>query len=101
MRVAVLIPLLMIAACTGDEGDVPFGGQMVGGPCSYDTSVIEAEVVRVEDNLVELSGPARDENFVMPIEDFGTAPEAGTEFTIRREMITRGTCTPEIYTIIG
>lgn len=71
----------------------------VGGPCSYEEQMIDAHVIVVEDDMVELAG-TDSESFYMPVESFPSAPEAGADYTIKAELITEGTCTPEIYTVI-
>lgn len=92
MRFILLCSLPILTACTG--------GPIVGGPCSYEESVIEARVVGVEDGLVEMSSAGADYTFMLDVDDFDAPPAPGTRVALRRERITEGTCTPEIYTIL-
>lgn len=78
---------------------VPDDSTIAGGPCSYDEAVIEAHVITIEDGQVELAETGG-ESFYMQAQDFPADVKAGDDFTIRAELITEGTCTPEIYTII-
>ncbi len=71
---------------------------IVGGPCSYEVSMLEAHVVAIEDDQVEMND--NDANvFYLQLSDFPSPPRPGDDYTIKREMITEGTCTPEIYTV--
>ncbi|MEM5516579.1 hypothetical protein WNY37_06435 [Henriciella sp. AS95] len=120
MRLIMLPALALLAsACGGGDSDLPADDMaaptppaetsivdesetdmpIVGGPCSYDDSVIDAHVITIEDGIVELAG-TDSESFYMPVEDFPSVPEAGADYTIKAELITEGTCTPEIYTVI-
>ncbi|MEQ8558817.1 MAG: hypothetical protein RIB03_10920 [Henriciella sp.] len=72
---------------------------VVGGPCTYEVAMLEAHVVAIDGNTVEMNDSDATP-FYMSVEDFETVPEAGEDFTIKREVITEGTCTPEIYTVI-
>lgn len=72
---------------------------IAGGPCTYDVAMVEAHVVVIEDDLVEMNDSSANP-FYLDLSDFDTPPQAGDDFTIKRETITSGTCTPEIYTIM-
>lgn len=117
----IIIPAIALfaAACGGGDGDLPADDMdapappsetsvaddsemdmpVVGGPCSYEETMIDAHVITIEDDLVELAG-SDSEPFYMPVEDFPSVPEAGADYTIKAELITEGTCTPAIYTVI-
>ena len=115
MKYAYLAAILLIAACGGDEPDTAPGDteavvetespdiidddEIAGGPCAYEETIIDAHVVAIEDDRVELA-MSGGEQFYIPTEDFPAPPRAGDDYTIRQELITEGTCTPEIYTVI-
>ena len=110
---------LLLTACGGGDSDLPLEDMaapappsesatvddsepdipIVGGPCSYEETVIDAHVIAVDDDLVELAGNGT-QSFYMQVGDFPSVPEAGADYTIKAELITEGTCTPEIYTVI-
>ncbi|WP_084397794.1 hypothetical protein [Henriciella aquimarina] len=73
--------------------------QIAGGACSYEVAMVEAHVVAIDGDTVEMNDSDAS-IFYMSVDDFETMPEAGEDFTIKREMITEGTCTPEIYTVV-
>jgi hypothetical protein len=96
-RITGLVPafaLFGLAAC-----HAPFE-PMVGGPCTYDTSIVEGTVVYVEESGARLKGE-NEEVFWVPLEYLGTLPEVGDTLTLQRQLITEGTCTPEIYTVLS
>ena len=105
MRLALVATATLLAtACgagdTDPAEDMPEDDmRIVGGPCSYDETVIEAEVIALEEDRIELARPDG-EPFYMRVEDFGRAPSPGETFTILWEQITEGTCTPDIYTVM-
>ena len=88
LALGLLIPL---AACDPR-------GPVVGGPCSYDSTVFEATISKVDDTDIIFDGP--DGEFYMSLSDFETTPSVGDTFTVKRDLITEGTCTPEIYSIM-
>lgn len=93
MRAHLLLPaLLILAACSPP-------GPIAGGPCSYETSVIEATAVEMDEDGV-LFDSAEGEVWV-PAEYLGALPAPGEALTLKRERITEGTCTPEIYSVDG
>ncbi|WP_321488986.1 hypothetical protein [uncultured Hyphomonas sp.] len=77
----------------------PFGpGPITGGPCSYETSVIEGTVTEVDEDGALFMG--EEGEFWVTSEYLGTLPEVGDTLTLQRERITEGTCTPEIYSVV-
>ena len=73
-------------------------GPIAGGPCSYETSEIDATVTEVDETGALFMGP--DGEFWVSDEYLGKLPAVGDTLTLKRELITEGTCTPEIYTVI-
>ena len=90
MRLIVPTAFLLLAAC-----DTP--GPIVGGPCSYETDTIEATAIEVDEDGVLFEGP--DGEFYVSGAYLGALPAPGDVLTLKRERITEGTCTPEIYTV--
>ena len=91
--IALVAALGALAAC-----DRVNPGPIAGGPCSYETSVIEATVTQVEEDGVLFEGPEGE--FWVSDEYLGTLPAVGDTMTLQREQITEGTCTPEIYSVV-
>ena len=73
-------------------------GPIVGGPCSYETSIIEATVIEADEDGAVFMGPEGE--FYVSDEYLRTVPDVGAILTLQRERITEGTCTPEIYTVL-
>ena len=117
MRLAILPTLaLFVAACGGSEPDLPGedtvaptppaedarvdydaeGGMIVGGPCSYETDIIEATVIESDEDGALFEGPDGTD-FYVSSEYVSPVPPVGETLTLKRERITEGTCTPEIY----
>lgn len=99
MRSHISIALLGLglAACS-PVSPIDDRGPIAGGPCSYETSVIDATVKEVDEDGALFLGP--DGEFWVSDEYLGALPEVGDMLTLKREQITEGTCTPEIYTVI-
>ncbi len=68
----------------------------VGGPCSYETTVVVAAVTQVTDTSVQLSEPEA-RPFTLPSTVFSEAPVVGQEFNFTKRKITKSTCSPLIY----
>lgn len=82
-----------LAACN------PVGpGPIAGGPCSYETSIIEGTVTEVDEDGALFMG--EEGEFWVPGSYLGKLPDVGDTLTLQRERITEGTCTPEIYSPI-
>lgn len=92
MRLTVLTAFLILAAC---EAPSPM---ITGGPCSYETDTITATVTETDEDGVFFEGP--DGEFYISGNDLDPRPEPGDVLTLKRERITEGTCTPEIYSVI-
>lgn len=93
MKRALLMALLVtgaVAAC-----DHPIGPHIVGGPCSYETSIVTGTVTEVDEDGALLMG--EEGEFWVQASYLGTLPAVGDTLTLQRERITEGTCTPEIY----
>ncbi|RAN35931.1 hypothetical protein [Hyphomonas pacifica] len=73
-------------------------GPVVGGPCSYDSTVFDVTVKAVDDAGITFDGP--DGEFRMSLSELETTPAVGETLTVKRDLITEGTCTPEIYSIM-
>lgn len=88
-RPAIVVSALgLAAACNGP-------GPIVGGPCSYETDIVEVTVSEVFEDGASVTGP--DGEFFLSVEYVRPVPAVGETLTIRRERIIEGTCTPEIY----
>lgn len=82
------------------EGDpvveeTPMDDIIVGGPCSYETDIVEATVIESDEDGALFDGP--DGEFYVSKEYISPVPAFGETLTIKRERITQGTCTPEMY----
>jgi len=85
--------LLGLSACN------PAGpGPIVGGPCSYETSIITGTVTEVDEDGALFTGDEGE--FWVPLDYLRTLPAVGETLTPQRERITEGTCTPEIYSVV-
>lgn len=84
---------LILSACEN-----PVNGPIAGGPCSYETSIVEATVTEADEDGAVFLGP--DGEFYVADEYLGTVPEVGETLTLKRELITEGTCTPAIYSVL-
>ncbi len=93
---ACLLALGLIVPPAACEAPVP--GPIVGGPCSYETTIIEAKVKETDEDGVLFEAPEGE--FWVPADYLGTQPEIGETLTLQRERITEGTCTPEIYSVV-
>ena len=71
---------------------------MTGGPCTYETSIIEASAVTVDTDGA-LFDSAEGEIFVAA-GDLPALPAPGETLTLQVERILEGTCTPEIVTVV-
>ena len=72
---------------------------IAGGPCSYETSIITATVIEVDEDGALFDGP--DGEAWVPAEYLGSLPEVGETLTLKRDRIVEGTCTPEIYEVVN
>ncbi|MDX1294481.1 MAG: hypothetical protein R3265_16815 [Hyphomonas sp.] len=72
--------------------------QIVGGPCSYETTILTATVAEVDEEGAVFNGP--DGEFWIPTSYLGTLPDVGDTLTLKRDRITEGTCTPEMYEVV-
>lgn len=89
-RLTLAAPMLTLAAC-----DHPIDPHIVGGPCSYETSIVTGTVTEVDESGALLMG--EEGEFWVQASHLGALPEVGDTLTLQRERITEGTCTPEIY----
>jgi len=85
--------LASLAAC-GPVGP----GPITGGPCSYETSIVQGTVTEVDEDGALLNG--EEGEFWVTAEYLRELPEVGDTLTLQRERITEGTCTPEIYSVV-
>nr|WP_321441630.1 hypothetical protein [uncultured Hyphomonas sp.] len=94
VRLTLLGGLLSgLAACGPDDP-----GPIAGGPCSYETSVIEGTVTEVDEDGALFMG--EEGEFWVSDEYLGKLPAVSDTIRFQRERITEGTCTPEIYSPI-
>jgi hypothetical protein len=76
----------------------PIGpGPITGGPCRYETSIIEGTVTEVDEDGALFMG--EEGEFWVTDDYLGTLPNVGDTLTFQRERIVEGTCTPEIYSV--
>ena len=70
---------------------------IVGGPCTYETTILEGIVTesRADGVLISASG----EEIYVPLEYIREPLEVDVEVTLKHQRITEGTCTPEIYSV--
>lgn len=87
---ALGLALVGLAACSG--------GGRAGGPCTYDSIEFSASVLELRDNVAEFEGP--EGRFTMSYSEMGERPELGQSLSFKLDLITSGTCTPEIYSVI-
>ena len=73
-------------------------GPITGGPCSYETSIVEGTVTEVDEDGALLVG--EEGEFWVTAEYLRDLPEVGDTLTLQRERIIEGTCTPEIYSVV-
>ncbi len=88
-----LVFLSSLAACGPIDR-----GPIAGGPCSYETSVIDGTVTEVDEDGALFMG--EEGEFWVPGSYLGKLPDVGDTLTLQRERITEGTCTPEIYSVV-
>ena len=79
-----------LSACQSD---------LVGGPCSYESDIIEAKVAGTEGDTVMFNGP--DGDFRLPASSLEGPLETGQTVTLERQRIVSGTCTPVMYNESG
>ncbi len=91
MRLVIIFMLATLGACTE--------GRFTGGPCSYDEADVAAAPTGYSENAVQFKN-SRGEAFSIQKDEFKTVPEAGDTVMIHEMLITRGSCTPAIYTVI-
>lgn len=72
---------------------------IAGGPCSYETTIISATVTEVDEDGALFDGPEGE--LWVPASYLGTLPEVGETLTLKRDQITQGTCTPEMYEVVA
>ena len=72
----------------------------VGGPCTYEESVVSGVVTGETGYNVTISGETGE--FTVSKEYFpeDAPPVEGETYTFRRSLIASGTCTPEIYHLL-
>lgn len=73
-------------------------GPITGGPCAYETSVVEGTAKEVDTDGVLFEG--EEGEFWVPAEYLPDLPAVGETLTLERDRITEGTCTPEIYLVL-
>ncbi len=92
-------PADLAPAVSTDPVDPP----VIGGACSYETTVVQASIVQVSGGDVELR-EASGSGFFLDLVDFAAInaqPEPGQAFDITKHTITTGTCTPVGYVLKG
>lgn len=75
--------------------ETPMDDIIVGGPCSYETDIVQATVIESDEDGALFDGP--DGEFYVSEEYISPVPAFGETLTIKRERITQGTCTPQMY----
>ena len=91
-------------AGTAIEPEVPPVPRIkVGGPCVYATTEIAGTVTEVAGG-VALMAPLEGPVFGIGLQEFlavDAAPEPGQVYRISKRAITKGTCVPVLYELIG
>lgn len=90
-HLAFTLALLALAACENP-------GPMTGGPCTYETDLIEATALEVDADGA-LFESAEGEVWV-PAEYLPALPAPGETLTLQRQRILTGTCTPQIFSVV-
>ena len=88
-----LAALASLGACNLN----PMG--LVGGPCSYETSVVEAKVVEQVEHGVVVNTP--EGHLYVSSDDLMGATSTGETLLLERKRILEGTCTPDMVRQIG
>lgn len=83
---------VMAAACANPL-------DLVGGGCSYETDIIKADVVETETHGAIFEG--EEGRFYVGKDTLGEIPPIGKTMILKRDQITKGTCTPIIYEVQG
>ncbi|WP_139792216.1 hypothetical protein [Henriciella litoralis] len=73
--------------------------QMVGGPCRYETSIVEAKVVEQVEHGVVVDTP--EGHLYVSFDDLTDRPATGETVRLERKRILEGTCTPDIVRQVG
>ncbi|MEZ5998206.1 MAG: hypothetical protein R3B98_05895 [Hyphomonas sp.] len=97
MKFSLTLAIAAVAALAACNRVGP--GPIVGGPCSYETSMVTGTVTETDEGGALLTGDEGE--FWVPLEYLVTLPEVGETLTLQRERITQGTCTPEIYSRVA
>lgn len=71
---------------------------IVGGPCSYETTELRAQVSEINPNGYVFA--ASDEEIHVPEEYVRMPLQLGDNVILTQERITEGTCTPVIYSVV-
>ncbi len=88
-----LCALMIVVACQPTSVDAP----VVGGPCTYETATLQGTVASVGDEGLLVSTANRE--IIVPQDYIGEIPEVGEGVTVVVKQITKGTCTPMIYSL--
>lgn len=70
---------------------------IVGGPCSYDEEKLAGTVVELSEDGALIAGA--DEEMTVPADYLREPLSVGDKVTVTRMTITKGTCTPIIYSV--
>lgn len=99
MKRTILLTAIASLWLAGSAAAMP-GSPMVGGPCSYEFREVDAAVLRVLDEDIEL----QDEDgvtFYLPADVFDAPVETGEHYRFEKRFIVEGTCTPYGFQLIG
>lgn len=89
-----LAAVFAIAGLAGCENN----GMFTGGPCVYETDIIEATVTESDEDGAYFEGP--DGEFHVPERQIRPVPAVGETLAIQRERITNGSCVPTVYSSV-
>lgn len=82
------------------EAAAPSPSIRMGGPCAYETSVIDATVAELNGRYVLMS-PVEGGSFNLDTALFPESPEPGQVVQVSRRKITKGTCQPLMYRLVS
>jgi hypothetical protein len=73
--------------------------QIVGGPCSYESSIVEANVVEQVEHGVVVNTP--EGHLYVGFDNLTGQPATGDRLLLERQRITNGSCVPDVVRQIG
>ena len=71
---------------------------VVGGPCAYETTIMNGTVIQANGDAALFETETGE--MYIPAAYLDPVPLVGETLTIRRDRITEGTCTPEVFSVV-